>query len=126
MGGVLRRVGGAAAALDNRHGRPPIDRPPPPHLVPNSPSPGFGGIGGILRWKVDFLALADAEAIDAIRATRTAAGAGGAGGAHGAVADGGDDDDDEDGGRGGYEGEGDYGDLGAPTKTTFGEEVRAQ
>ena len=97
---------------------------------------GFGGIGGILRWKVDFLALADAEAIDAIRSAaavrseareaRAAAAGGEGGGGSGA---GGDesDEEDEEGGRG-YEGEGDFGDLGSsePTKTTFEEEVRGR
>ena len=50
-----------------------------------------------------------------------------AGGAGAAIGEGfggeGDDGDDDEGGRGGYEGEGDYGDLGAPTKTTFEEEL---
>jgi peptide chain release factor subunit 1 len=45
---------------------------------------GFGGIGGVLRWKVDFLAIADAEAVDSVRAIRSGAdGADGHGGAGG-------------------------------------------
>jgi hypothetical protein len=94
---------------------------------------GFGGIGGILRWKLDFLAIADAEAVEGIKTTRAAAAAaaaassGGAGGGLEEGADYDDDDDDEGGGRKEYEGEGDFGDLiggsGRPTQTTFEEEV---
>ena len=44
---------------------------------------GFGGIGGMLRWKMDFTALEDAERLDELTAK---------GGAGGAAAE---DDDDE-------------------------------
>lgn len=60
---------------------------------------GFGGIGGILRWKLDFLALADDEVIESVKATRAAANAAsameaaGLGGGSGGLDEGDDDDD---------------------------------
>ena len=88
---------------------------------------GFGGIGGVLRWKVDFLSIADhteagekAAAIVAAKAAAAAAraaaaAAGGAGAAAGAGA-GADDDDDDDGADAGGD------DAEEPTPTTYEEE----
>lgn len=78
---------------------------------------GFGGIGGILRWKVDFMGIADAEALDAIKPTRTggraAADLEGMGGAMTAAAEG-DEEEEEEVAHAG---------AGKPTQTSFEEEL---
>lgn len=73
---------------------------------------GFGGMGALLRWKVDFLAVADAEAHSAAVAAVRGGGGSGAGGADGAAAggagtvaaDGEEVDFEESGGGGGADG----------------------
>jgi hypothetical protein len=89
---------------------------------------GFGGIGGILRWKVDFMTLADhetREALAASRAARTAEGARGASGAGSGTAD--YEGDGAAGGAGGFDEEGGFGeeneDAPTPTQTRFEEEI---
>jgi peptide chain release factor subunit 1 len=68
---------------------------------------GFGGIGGLLRWKVDFLAAADAEAHAAAVALGRPGADGGAaaGGAGGALVE---EEEEESGGGGGFEEEIDF------------------
>jgi peptide chain release factor subunit 1 len=68
---------------------------------------GFGGIGGILRWKVDFLTMSDQlEAAEKLAAARAAAGEESGGGAP-------DDIEESAGGAGDY----------APTRHEFEEEI---
>lgn len=55
---------------------------------------GFGGIGGILRWKVDFLTLADNEALAAVKQIRQGSGVG-ANGIDEGNEDANDDEDDD-------------------------------
>jgi len=98
---------------------------------------GFGGIGGVLRWKVDFMTLADhteagekAAAITAAKAAaaearaeaRAAAAAAGGGAGGGGAAGGGfgEGDEDEDGAGGGEEEEEE---AEEPTPTGFDEEL---
>jgi peptide chain release factor subunit 1 len=76
---------------------------------------GFGGIGGILRWKVDFIGLTEHMdgAADAIRAAKALAAANAAGGAGGGSGAGGDGEDGVGaggggGGGGGFEEEFDF------------------
>lgn len=85
---------------------------------------GFGGIGGILRWKVDFLTMADhmeaAEKVAAAIAATKAAAASGEGAVGGAGAS---DDDDGAAGGAGHHDDVDASDFMGATPSTFDEEV---